>query len=638
MLRSPMRILLDRARRLSPALLFPVLAALLGALAVPAVAGPSGGGAASGGVPAVTLELRALGPLPAGGNGTLGVVFHVPPGTHLTSTFQALEWRSEPAARFGKAVFPAATVQDGLGFYHGDVMATVPVTLPDAADTWRVRLRAQYQLCREGEAAVCYPPAWAEVSASFPLAAAEKEGDAPRPAANVAPPGDAGGSAAATAGADVRPPAGGLEGRLRGALERGSWMAFLLVFLGGILASLTPCVYPMIPITVSYIGGNARGNPLKGFVMSLWYVLGIAVVYSVLGVVAAATGGAFGQATQTPLFAAVVAAVIGAMGLSMAGLFDLQPPSSVTSRIGGARTGFLGPLLMGMAMGLIAAPCVGPVLIVLLTWVATTGNLVLGFWLLFTFALGLGMLFLALGTFSGLLTALPGAGEWMEQVKHVFAIVLYLLAAWFLRLYVPAWVLAAAVGILLVFSASAWGAWRSLPPVAGARAGMARGWLVLVFLAGAALLLLGGLRGLAPGLLPGGAVPAPETTAVRAEPAWRHDPDAAFAEARATGKPVLMDFWAEWCAACKELDHETWRDPQVLALADRFVAIKMDMTSRSDANTAALRRYRVQGMPTVILFAPDGTELARFVGFRPPAEVIPLLRDALDRAASPSGR
>ncbi|MBK9302753.1 MAG: thioredoxin family protein [bacterium] len=567
--------------------------------------------------PQLTVTLKLLGGDPAaGGASRLGVVYHVPAGTHLTATFQGLAFASDPAAAFGPAVFPKPVAAE-IPYYRGEVMALVPVTWPDRAGPLRVTLRAEYQLCREGDAAVCYQPGEAVATLEVELAprAAAPIASATDAAAKDVVTKDAAGDVAADAAAT--PTGGGLQARLQRALERGSWLAFLLVFLGGVLASFTPCVYPMIPITISYIGGNSRGRPLKGFVLSLWYVLGIALVYSTLGLAAAATGGAFGQATQTPVFAAIVAAIIGAMALSMAGLFDLQLPSSLTSRVGGGRTGFLGPLLMGAAMGLIAAPCVGPVLIVLLTWVATTGNLVLGFWLLFTFALGLGMLFLALGTFSGLLTALPGAGGWMQTVKHVFAVVLFALALWFLRLYVPVWLLAAVFGLALLLSVSAWGAWRALPEGAGARAGLNLGGLRFLWLLGATLAILGGLRGLAPGLLPaGGAAAVGETAAAgHDEPAWLHDDQAAFAAAREQGKPLMMDFWAAWCAACVELDERTYNQPAILALAGDFVAVKMDLTERSAANDALARRYGVVGMPTVLFFDPQGRELERFSGF-----------------------
>jgi len=583
------------------------------ALAFPAAAEPP---------PQLTVTLKALGgDHAAGGASRLGVVYHVPAGTHLTATFQGMVFTSEPAAAFGPAVFPKPVAAE-IPYYRGEVMALVPVTWPDRAGPVRVSLRAEYQLCREGDAAVCYQPGEAVAELDLELAPAATAATAA--ASSVDMPA----AAAATNG-------GGLQARLQHALERGSWLAFLMVFLGGVLASFTPCVYPMIPITISYIGGNARGRPLKGFVLSLWYVLGIALVYSTLGVAAAATGGAFGQATQTPVFAAIVAAIIGAMALSMAGLFDLQLPSSVTSRVGGGRTGFLGPLLMGAAMGLIAAPCVGPVLIVLLTWVATTGNLVLGFWLLFVFALGLGVLFVALGTFSGLLTALPGAGGWMQTVKHVFAIVLFALSLWFLRLYAPAWLLAAVFGLALLLCVSAWGAWRALPEGAGARAGLNLGGLRFLWLLGATLAILGGLRGLAPGLLPAGGA-APDRTAAgeeRAEPAWLSDDRAAFAAAREQGKPVMMDFWAAWCAACLELDERTYNQPEVLALAADFVAVKMDLTERSAANDELARRYGVVGMPTVLFFDPQGRELERFSGFVNARDLAVVLERVRRRAA-----
>ncbi len=574
--------------------------ALTGMAAFPAVAETP---------PVPTVTLKVLGGEPAaGGDSRLGVVYHVPAGNHLTATFQGLAFASEPAAVFGAAVFPKPVAAE-IPYYRGEVMALVPVTWPDRAGPMRVTLRAEYQLCREGDAAVCYQPGEAVAELRLDLAAgAAVTTTTPAAATPAAGTGD---------GAVAAPAAGGLQARLQHALEQGSWLAFLMVFLGGVLASFTPCVYPMIPITISYIGGNSRGKPLKGFVLSLWYVLGIALVYSTLGVAAAATGGAFGQATQTPVFAAIVAAIIGAMALSMAGLFDLQLPSTLTSRVGGGRTGFLGPLLMGAAMGLIAAPCVGPVLIVLLTWVATTGNLVLGFWLLFTFALGLGVLFVALGTFSGLLTALPGAGGWMQTIKHVFAIVLFALALWFLRLYAPAWLLAAVFGLALLLSVSAWGAWRALPEGAGARAGLDLGGLRFLWLLGATLAILGGLRGLAPGLLPAGNAPvvAAAEGEHRAEPAWLFDEEAAFATARELGKPVMMDFWAAWCAACVELDERTYNQPAIRALAGDFVAVKMDLTERNATNDARARRYGVVGMPTVLFFDQQGREIERFSGF-----------------------
>jgi thioredoxin:protein disulfide reductase len=400
---------------------------LLLAGAVSAGPGQTGGGfgLAETTVPEVSIDVSFEGSPTSGQTAWLLISYDVPQGHHMTTTFQGLAFVTDGNASFGEAVFPEPDTSEEIHYYHGDLQARVPVDFADSGEI-SIQVNAEYQLCLEGDAGMCFAPDTATAEVSVDVAAGEAT-------------------------------AGGLQDRLQAALEQGSWLAFLLVFLGGVLASFTPCVYPMIPITISYIGGNSGGNPLKGFIMAVWYVLGIAIVYSVLGVLAAATGGAFGQATQTPTFATVVAIVIGAMGLSMAGLFDIRMPGGLTSKIGGGKTGFLGPLLMGMAMGLIAAPCVGPILIVLLTWVATTGKLLLGFWLLFTFALGLGMLFLALGTFSGLISALPGAGGWMDNVKHFFAVVLFALALSFLKLYLPLWLLVMVFGLAVSLSAGAWG-------------------------------------------------------------------------------------------------------------------------------------------------------------------------------------
>jgi len=591
--------------------LAPLLPLLL--LAAAALAGPLGGAAGDDPVPAVRLELKALGDaFPAGGTVQFGLIYHVPDGTHMTGTFRGVAAAAEPEAAVGEPVFPPLSVQGDIPYWKGDVMAVLPVTLPARPGPLRLTVTAESQLCREGDAGLCYPPAEATAAITVDVT-----------------PGD-GAAAPAAVGTTAPPAEGGLQGRLERALDQGSWLAFLLVFLGGVLASFTPCVYPMIPITISFIGGSAKGNPAKGFVLSLWYVLGIALVYSVLGLVAAATGGAFGQATQTPVFAGVVAAVIGAMALSMAGLFDIQLPSSMTSRVGGGRTGFLGPLLMGMAMGLIAAPCVGPVLIVLLTWVASSGSLFMGFWLLFTFAMGLGMLFVALGTFSGLLTALPGAGGWMETVKHVFAVVLFALALWFVRLYLPLWLLVLVFGVGLMLMVSAWGAWRPLPVDAGARAGLDKGFMRFLWVAGTVLALIGGLRGFAPELLPAGGGGA-TVAAAHDEPAWIGDEAEGFARAAREGKPVVMDFWAEWCAACIELDHQTWNQPEVLALAERFVPVKMDMTERNERNRARNERFGVIGMPTVIFFDSEGNELERFSGFKNARDMVAVMERVLDR-------
>ncbi|MBM3318455.1 MAG: thioredoxin family protein, partial [Candidatus Eisenbacteria bacterium] len=400
-----------------------------------------------------------------------------------------------------------------------------------------------------------------------------------------------------------------------------------------ILTSFTPCVYPMIPITISFIGGRAR-NRAHGFVLSLFFVLGIAVMYSALGLVAASTGAIFGAALQSPAVLIAVAAIFAAMGASMLGAFDIALPAGLQGRMtGGAqRGGVIGAILMGMVTGLVASPCVGPVLVVLLTFVAKTGNLFFGFWLLFAFACGLGLLFLVLGTFAGAMQALPGAGGWMNTVKHAFGVILVALAIYYLRTLIGPQGMRFAFGVYLVFVGTYMGAVAPLPEGAGGRARFRQGLALLSLIAGAALFLiwLAGAAG-APALPSGAAQPAAgeQGQAARAAhpgPDWRVNDEAALGEAVAAGRPAVVDFYADWCAACVELDEKTWIDPAVIAESQRFMAVKMDFTRRGEFSRAATARYEVKGLPTVVFFDSRGREVHRFFGFKGPAEVLRIMR------------
>lgn len=220
--------------------------------------------------------------------------------------------------------------------------------------------------------------------------------------------------------------------------EEGLISALLLVFLAGFLSSLTPCVYPLIPITISVFGASGAKSRLHGFSLSLVYVLGIALTYSVLGVAAAMFGTVFGGAMQHPAVIMSLVVVFGVLGLSSVGLFDLRLPGDLQTKlssVGGA--GYLGAFLMGLVAGIIAAPCVGPIVAGVLLYVARQQDVVLGGGMLFVFALGLGVIFVLLGTFSSLLNKLPRAGGWMESVKVVFGAVFFGMALYYLRYVVP---------------------------------------------------------------------------------------------------------------------------------------------------------------------------------------------------------
>ncbi len=214
-------------------------------------------------------------------------------------------------------------------------------------------------------------------------------------------------------------------------LESFSLLAYLIVFAAGVLTSFTPCVYPMIPVTVTYIGGASAGSKRRAFLRTLVYVLGIAIVYSALGAFAALTKRFFGQIATNPWVMFAVANVIILFGLSMLDAIVIPVPGILTrGRKGGEN--YLGALVMGLASGFVAAPCTAPVLGTLLIYVGSSGNVVYGASLLFVFALGLGFLLLLLGTFAGLVTSLPKAGAWMDTIKKAFGFLMILVGEYFL--------------------------------------------------------------------------------------------------------------------------------------------------------------------------------------------------------------
>jgi len=221
-----------------------------------------------------------------------------------------------------------------------------------------------------------------------------------------------------------------LAARVQEALHTSSILAFLLVYLGGVVTSFTPCVYPMIPITVGFMGGQVGNSRPRTVALLLCYVLGISVTYAALGAAAALTGATFGTFANNPWVYVVVAVVIGLFGLAMMDLFNLPLPRFLTTSTGQARRGFAGAAAMGLTAGLVAAPCTAPVLGAVLVYVASQQNVVFGVALLFVFALGLSTLLVAVGLFTGLVANLPASGPWMERMKRGFGAVMVVVAVW----------------------------------------------------------------------------------------------------------------------------------------------------------------------------------------------------------------
>jgi thioredoxin:protein disulfide reductase len=396
-------------------------------------------------------------------------------------------------------------------------------------------------------------------------------------------------------------------------LSQGQLLTVLpVIFLAGVATSLTPCVYPLIPITVNVFGAREARGKAQAAAVSGSFVLGIAAMFSSLGLVAAATGKAFGSFLGNPFVVIGLAAFFVVMAFSMMGAFELNLPVSWQTRlsmVGGA--GYGGAFLMGLVSGVVAAPCTGPVLASILAFVAGTQNMLLGFIFLFVYALGVGALFFVIGVYA---VRLPKGGPWMDAVKAVFAIALLVTAAYFLRarfselrhiaervdLYGSArWAAVAALfiaGVLLgAFTQDFHGRLVSrLRKTAG------------VFVC--ALAGVGVLEAVENPLDPGKVGDGPYVAQVSTLE-WLSDERAALARAATDGKPVIVDFGAEWCAACKELEHHGFTDAAVRRELEGFVRLKVDATEDTDAVTKLQDKYRVVGLPSLRFVAPDGTVL-----------------------------
>ena len=373
-------------------------------------------------------------------------------------------------------------------------------------------------------------------------------------------------------------------------------------------ASLTPCVYPMIPITMAIVGAKGSGKA-RGFALSLMLVLGMAVTYTTLGVLAARSGAAFGAFAQKPGFLIPVSLLFAAFALSLFGAFEIALPQGLAQKLqgDGSRKGFGGAFLMGLVLGPLSAPCVGPVIGAVLVGIAQRGDVFLGGLQLFVFALGMGVLFLAVGTFSA---ALPKSGEWLTRFKQGMGLVVLGFAAWNVRLVVPEWANFAMWTVVMLAGTAVFGAFEA----AGGLVGQLRKGFALLLLA---LALLLGVRTvetyLKVDLLPKGGV-----AAVADEHAgWmEQDLEGALTKAKAEKKLVLVDIYADWCAQCKELDEKTWPDAALKQwIAQNAVPIRIDTDARRKDLAAKLQ---IRSYPTVLLLDADGRELRRILGFQKP--------------------
>jgi thiol:disulfide interchange protein DsbD len=584
---------------------------------------PTGASAQFGKVPApgelvkVTAGEVSLG---AGGEATATFRLTIAPTWHINANPPFPDYMIptrlvlEPAAKIapGEPAYPEPHAVK-LGFddsdifvYDGEVEVRVPLRAAADATAGATTLSGKltFQACNDQ---ICLAPATLPVTLAVTVVGGKSAGAVEPPSGGTPPAGDPGAAPSASGAFSTGPPPGGpvVDNPLARALEKGSLATFIALFLIGLALNLTPCVYPMLGVTVSIFGARGATPPHKAFGLALVYVMGIALMYSTLGLVAAYSGGLFGAALQSPVVLVVIGGLLVALSLSMFGLYEFELPARLRLMLGGQTgTGMLGVFASGLLVGVFAAPCIGPPIVALLAIVGQKGDPVFGFTSFFILSLGLGAPYLVLGTFSNLLSNLPRSGEWMVWVKKVFGVVLFSIGAFYVLLaFAPRyayWVAPVALlagGLYLGFFEKSKGrtaAFGWIKRVGGA----------IAVIAGAFMLsALGSSKGIA----------------------FTDVTTGGIEQALGGEKPLLVEFSADWCVPCHELEEFTFTDDRVIAAARDFHTFAVDLTRYDSPEAERWRqRYQISGVPTILFLTPTGDEVraARVEGFLPPEALL----------------
>jgi len=531
------------------------------------------------------------------------------------------DYELPPAEIKADTVRPDGSIGD-VAIYHGTIDFELPL-LRASREPTSVTLVTKYQGC--AERGICYPPQTSKVRLKLPAAATVTELSATS-------------AAASTISLESATPVSEQD-QIAATLAGGNLGAAVALFFGfGLLLAFTPCVFPMIPILSGIIAGQGPDiTTRKAFRMSLVYVLAMALTYALMGLLAGMGGANLQAAFQNPWVLTIFALVFVALAFSMFGFYELQLPSSLQSKLtefsnrqqGG---NLIGVAIMGALSALIVGPCVAPPLAGALIFIGQSGDALLGFVALFALGLGMGAPLVAIGTFEGKL--LPRAGGWMDAVKAVFGVALLAVAIVLVERILPPTVAMLLWGGLMICSAIYMGA---VQPLAPDTSGWNKLWkgLGLVLLIYGVLMLVGAAAGGKDTVQPlrglgfGGAGDAAQQHAVFKTIKTAEDLDRELAAAQSAGKPAMLDFYADWCVSCKEMERYTFSDPAVIAEMDRFVLLQADVTANDEQDKTLMQgRFGIPGPPAILFFDVQGDEQRglRVVGFKPAEEFAAHLR------------
>jgi thiol:disulfide interchange protein DsbD len=556
------------------------------------------------------------------------VAFRVADGYYLYKDKIAVRALSD-SAQAGRLDLPAGEMKTDQYFgemevYHGDVFGNLAIAraTPEPMD---LELELKYQGCAED--GICYPPVTRVLSVSLPQASAVSALSAVDAASPAAPLSEQARLAQVIAGSSL-------------------WVMVATFFGAGLLLAFTPCVLPMVPILSGIIAGEGRDvSASRGFSLALSYVMGMAVVYTAAGVAAAAAGLQLQATFNQPWILTLFSTLFVVLAAGMFGLYDLQVPSALQSRLAGLSSSqkggtAIGAFVMGAISSLIVTACVAPALIAALTVMAQTGDMLRGGTALFAMSLGMGAPLLAVGAAQGKL--LPKAGPWMVAVRNAFGFMMLGLAIWMMSRVLPGGVTLALWGILIFMAGVYMGGLTSLAADADGMRKFGKGAGLLAVIYGA-VLLVGSLSGSVSLLRPleglnagGGTMVAEHRGLDFRRIKTTADLDAALASAAASGKTAMLDFYADWCVSCIEMEEFTFTDSAVQEALANTMLLQADVTANDEADQALLERFGVFGPPTIIFFDRNGAQRQGYevVGFMKARDFANHVRMATGSAAT----
>jgi len=490
--------------------------------------------------------------------------------------------------------------------FHHQAKASIAVN--NALDgIQNAKFKVKYQGCSE-ISGICYPPITKDVSL------------------NISPITDA---AASTLDSTTSTAPISEQDQIADLLKNGSvWISLITLFGIGLLLAFTPCVFPMIPILSSIIVGQGKEiSTSRGFSLSVAYVLGMASINTAAGVAAALTGESLAVMLQTPWVLASFAGVFVLLSLAMFGFYELQMPGFIQNRLtevsNKQKSGSIsGAVTMGLLSAVIVGPCVAAPMFGVLLFISQTGDPYFGGLALFALSLGMGAPLIAIGTSAGKL--LPKAGVWMDAVKAVFGVSLLAVAIWMIRSIVPEQVVLLLTAVLLIISAVYMGALDALKAEATGWTRFWKGSGLVIFIYGITLILgatAGSTSIISPlkGIVSGGASHATETHLEFKTIKGMDGLNQALADAKAQNKTVMLDFYADWCISCKEMESFTFTDATVQKNLENTVLLKADVTANDEQDKALYKHFKIIGPPAIMFYNKQGEELKpyRVVGFMP---------------------